>query len=78
MLQRKVECFEKMILISARSVEVVLSRAASSKMTTQHIRTNYEEVQKEVKESRDNGNVWVENSDGNVESFVGSNQLFCD
>lgn len=42
------------------------------------MRSYYENVKNEVMGSRDNGTVWIENSDRNERSVVGFVQLFCD
>lgn len=44
-------------------------------MTTKDIRTSCKEVEKGVMGARDSGYVWIGNSDGNAESFVGFTQL---
>lgn len=45
-------------------------------MITEYTRTFYEEVKKEMMESREISNVWIENIDANVYSLVGFIQLF--
>lgn len=47
-------------------------------MTTKYIGTRPEEVKKELMGFLDSGNVYIENSNGNVESFTYFIQIFSD
>lgn len=48
-----------------------LSIAVCTAMTSEYIPACYEEVKKELTASREKANLWNENSNGNLESFVG-------
>lgn len=50
---------------------IAISRAAFPSMATECLQTCYREEKKEVIGSRDSGNVWLEKSDRNAESFAG-------
>lgn len=45
------------------------SRAVSPSITAEYIQIGYENTNEEVAVSRDSGRLWIENSDGDTESF---------
>lgn len=75
-LQKHIEICEKDNITFCLDPRHALSKAASPILTTDNIRTSCEKVKKKVSMFRNIVNVRIENSDGNVESFVGFIQFF--